>query len=116
MFNLSQFGLPITCIFFQLNMWFVSISCTIFLYATFVFSSFCDPVIKITTGEVRGHILKSRDGRDFYSFSGIPYAKPPIGDLRFKVIFQNKITNIIINYSSTNKTIYYMRLKFYNLF
>lgn len=69
----------------------VFISCTIFLSVTFVFSAFCDPVIKITTGQVRGHTLKSREGRDFFSFSGIPYAKPPIDDLRFMVILQKKI-------------------------
>lgn len=61
-------------------MWWVPISCILFLSAVN-----CDPVVHVTKGALRGQILKSRDGRDFYSFTGIPYAKPPINDLRFKV-------------------------------
>ena len=30
-------------------------------------------------------ILRSDRGRKFYTFSGIPYAKPPLGRRRFKV-------------------------------
>lgn len=36
-------------------------------------------------GEVIGLMEKSRGGREYYSFRGIPFAKPPVGDLRFKV-------------------------------
>ncbi|VVC41621.1 Carboxylesterase type B, conserved site,Carboxylesterase, type B,Carboxylesterase type B [Cinara cedri] len=41
-------------------------------------------VLQIHQGQIKGSVLKSRDGREFYAFQGIPYAKPPIGDLRFK--------------------------------
>lgn len=41
--------------------------------------------IEITNGKLRGKILESRDGRPYYSYTGIPYAKPPIGERRFKV-------------------------------
>lgn len=61
-------------------MWWVPIS-----YILFLSAANCDPVVQISKGAIRGQILKSRDGRDFYSFTGIPYAKPPIDDLRFKV-------------------------------
>jgi hypothetical protein len=47
---------------------------------------FCKLELEITNGKIKGQILKSRDGRSFYSYTGIPYAKPPIGELRFKVI------------------------------
>lgn len=55
--------------------------------AYFLWSSVvsCDPVITIEKGSVRGQVLKSRDGRNYYSFTSIPYAKPPIDELRFKV-------------------------------
>lgn len=32
-----------------------------------------------------GRTLRSYGGRSIKSFLGVPYAKPPIGDLRFKV-------------------------------
>lgn len=42
-------------------------------------------VLQIYQGQIKGSVLKSRDGREFHGFQGIPYAKPPVGDLRFKV-------------------------------
>lgn len=58
-----------------------------------LFSSvFGELQVKISKGTVKGRILKSRDGRPYYSFTGIPYAKPPIGELRFEVfVFNIKI-------------------------
>lgn len=43
-------------------------------------------VVETSNGKIRG-ILNTTflNGISFYSFKGIPYAKPPIGDLRFKV-------------------------------
>ncbi|VVC41625.1 Carboxylesterase type B, conserved site,Carboxylesterase, type B,Carboxylesterase type B [Cinara cedri] len=61
-------------------MWWVYISCFL-LYLSAVS---CEPVIKTAKGKIRGQILKSRYGRDYYSFTGIPYAKPPVGELRFQ--------------------------------
>lgn len=40
--------------------------------------------VKISQGVVRGFEEKLPDGRNFKRFSGIPYAKPPLGELRFK--------------------------------
>lgn len=56
----------------------------------------CELEVKLAKGKIRGQILKSRDGRPYYSYTGIPYAKPPIGDLRFKVIFIHSTVNVII--------------------
>lgn len=45
-----------------------------------------DNVVKTESGEVQGITAKTLlNQRQFYSFRGIPYAQPPIGDLRFKV-------------------------------
>ena len=41
------------------------------------------PVVTIRTGKVEGELCYSTKGRVFASFSGIPFAKPPIGKLRF---------------------------------
>ncbi len=44
------------------------------------------PVATIPTlGQVRGSQMTSEAGRSFYAFRGIPYAKPPVGELRFSV-------------------------------
>ncbi|KAK3922992.1 Esterase FE4 [Frankliniella fusca] len=42
------------------------------------------PMVTITTGRLSGKWLSSRDGRDIAAFEGVPYATPPLGELRFK--------------------------------
>ncbi|KAF5299079.1 hypothetical protein FQR65_LT09437 [Abscondita terminalis] len=42
------------------------------------------PIVTVKNGKLRGKIEKDYDGGDYFSFQGIPYAKPPIGPLRFK--------------------------------
>lgn len=45
------------------------------------------PKVKVSLGEIKGHFKFSENGKKFEAFEGIPYAKPPVGELRFKVIF-----------------------------
>lgn len=40
--------------------------------------------VKVNAGIVRGCEEELPDGRKFLRFSGIPYAKPPINELRFR--------------------------------
>lgn len=40
--------------------------------------------VKVNQGVVRGCEEKLPDGRPFQRFSGIPYAKPPVNELKFK--------------------------------
>lgn len=66
----------------------------------------------ITKGVIKGQILKSRNGRSYYSYTGIPYAKPPIGELRFKaavpvepwhgILDATKESNICLQLGSTD--------------
>ncbi|XP_063922124.1 esterase B1-like isoform X2 [Zophobas morio] len=42
------------------------------------------PVVSTTNGKLRGKVGTAFNDRLFYSFQGIPYAKPPLGALRFK--------------------------------
>lgn len=43
-------------------------------------------VVNTITGQVRGlKAVTLFESKSYYSFKGIPYAKPPLGDLRFKV-------------------------------
>ncbi|XP_059046858.1 juvenile hormone esterase-like [Achroia grisella] len=42
------------------------------------------PIVRVEHGELQGQVVTSPSGKSFYSFQGIPYAKPPLGSLRFK--------------------------------
>ncbi len=41
-------------------------------------------VIRTTTGKVRGARQRTDQGKEVDMFWGIPFAEPPVGDLRFK--------------------------------
>ncbi|KAK9878971.1 hypothetical protein WA026_003790 [Henosepilachna vigintioctopunctata] len=43
-----------------------------------------DPVVQISSGKIRGKILENFYGNSFYAFQGIPYAKAPVGELRYQ--------------------------------
>nr|CAD7198129.1 unnamed protein product [Timema douglasi] len=42
------------------------------------------PEVVVTHGALKGSYLTSRNGREFVAFRGIQYAKPPLGELRFR--------------------------------
>lgn len=42
------------------------------------------PTVVTPNGVVKGQIKQSYKGRDYMAFEGIPYAKPPVGELRFE--------------------------------
>ncbi|KAK5645312.1 hypothetical protein RI129_006612 [Pyrocoelia pectoralis] len=41
-------------------------------------------IVNVKQGKLKGKVCIDFDGRPFYSFQGIPYALPPVGNLRFK--------------------------------
>lgn len=41
-------------------------------------------ILHTKQGSLKGNVFQSRNGRPFYSFYSIPYAEPPVGELRFK--------------------------------
>jgi hypothetical protein len=43
------------------------------------------PVVETKVGQVQGFVSVSRGGRKYYEFLGLPYAQPPVGELRFEV-------------------------------
>lgn len=41
--------------------------------------------IELSEGVLSGVQEKLPNGENFYAFRGVPYAQPPVGNLRFKV-------------------------------
>lgn len=41
-------------------------------------------LVRVNQGVIRGCIEKLPDGRPFQRFLGVPYAKPPVNELRFR--------------------------------
>ncbi|KAI4468816.1 carboxylesterase [Holotrichia oblita] len=46
-------------------------------------------IVQIEEGALKGTTRTDINGRTIYSFLGIPYAKPPVGELRFKLPAEN---------------------------
>ena len=40
--------------------------------------------LTLSTGQIRGHLKYSQDGRPYAAYDGIPYANPPTRDLRWQ--------------------------------
>lgn len=56
--------------------------CCLIFISIIAYGSF--EIVDIEQGRINGTLLKSRYGEDFHAFLRIPFAEPPIGDLRFK--------------------------------
>lgn len=72
--------------FMVINLLTIIVSTVTFVYSETVQSvqQFC--TIETESGRVRGKQNSTLfENKLFYSFRGIPFAKPPINDLRFKV-------------------------------
>jgi len=58
-------------------------SCAVLL--TVIVAVLADDLVVLKQGRLKGHRLTTRKGREIFAFQGIPYAKPPVGKLRFQV-------------------------------
>lgn len=43
------------------------------------------PVVTVSQGDLRAKVLLTRGEKKYYAFLGIPYASPPVQNLRFLV-------------------------------
>lgn len=41
--------------------------------------------VSTEVGQIKGYKISSSFDFNYFNFNGIPYAQPPVGDLRFKV-------------------------------
>lgn len=62
---------------------FISLFIICSVATTEMYSDYVD--VTIEQGVLRGAVDFTNSSKMFYSFSGIPYAEPPVGSLRFKV-------------------------------
>lgn len=70
------------------------------------------PIVETKSGSILGTVLTSRKGVDFYAFRKIPYAEPPIGELRFKVSLRTKrvvISLKLLSDSASNIFLKYLK-------
>lgn len=44
-------------------------------------------VVTVSEGKLRGGEAVTAGGFKYHEFLSVPYAKPPVGDLRFKVYY-----------------------------
>lgn len=56
------------------------------------------PIVEISHGQLRGTLFDNLEGNKFCAFLGIPYAKPPVGNLRFKVRYNKKHRRVAFSY------------------
>ena len=64
----------------------IAVCCCLLLCRSRLIISACDTLLAETrSGKVLGSVSTSVGGLEFCSFKGIPFAKAPLGPLRFKV-------------------------------
>lgn len=57
-----------------------------------------DPtLVTLPDGQIRGRTLVSSTNTVYYAFQEIPYAAPPVGQLRFQVSFQMEFFFLIMS-------------------
>ncbi|XP_047352531.1 esterase B1-like isoform X2 [Vespa velutina] len=69
----------------------------LYIFLLFNWSSAAEftPVIQTTKGPMKGLVLTTiRESKKYHSYRGIPYGKPPIGHLRFRIPKDGKDTNL----------------------
>lgn len=53
-------------------------------------------IVNTRNGQLLGTVENSRQGRPFFAYRGIPYAAPPVGDLRFEVSSTSVSENVAL--------------------
>jgi len=80
----------------------IAITIALLSYVAYtLFKPDASPVVQTNTGKLVGTVGKSRIGREYYEYVGIPYGQPPVGDLRFEVrphaIIQQDFKRVKVN-------------------
>ncbi|KAH1014979.1 hypothetical protein HUJ05_012772 [Dendroctonus ponderosae] len=70
------------------------------------------PIVELPQGKVQGSYKKSYRNRTFSAFEGIPYAKPPVEDLRFRESIPASNWSGILNATNHYECLHYMPFAF----
>ncbi|KAJ8923400.1 hypothetical protein NQ315_001958 [Exocentrus adspersus] len=85
--------------------WLFSIFLTVLL--SFFYLQTDDPIlVTLPEGKIRGHTLRTPNNKTFYAFQEIPFAAPPVGELRFKPPAPPKKWDGVLNATANTKMCY----------
>ncbi|ENN74590.1 hypothetical protein YQE_08712, partial [Dendroctonus ponderosae] len=70
------------------------------------------PIVELPQGKVQGSYKKSYRNKTFSAFEGIPYAKPPVEDLRFRESIPASNWSGILNATNHYECLHYMPFAF----
>ncbi|CAH1183790.1 unnamed protein product [Phaedon cochleariae] len=60
-------------------------------------------VVQLPEGKIQGHISVTKGGREFFAFQEVPYAAPPVGELRYKEAVDPKPWDGILDTTKNTK-------------
>lgn len=72
----------------------------IWIFVGYISCTLCEVIVQTKLGAVKGTWMQSRDGKRFNAFMAVPYAKPPIGELRFRVKQIKFFKKLVIEYKN----------------
>ena len=61
---------------------------TVLIFGICIHLILADPTVKTKYGDIQGFEFKAERGSEAEVFLGIPFAKPPVGELRFEVCYE----------------------------
>jgi hypothetical protein len=71
------------------------------------------PTVTVQQGTLQGTNFKTVWGKEYLAFLGIPYAKPPVGDLRFRVSYNSSswsIHALSVKFTKDNSVLRFLNL------
>jgi hypothetical protein len=70
------------------------------------------PTVAVQQGTLQGTNYKTVWDKEYLAFLGIPYAKPPVGDLRFRVSHSWSIHTLSVTFTRNNRVTRFFNISF----